>query len=144
MSLADNGIEEFLESLVRFFITGNNTAGLDMWMAWIVHTCLDAVSEGHTSWSSFVLQIVVHFWVFLQKVGHEIGVFADVWHLVGSITILTTESCVFLWAVEWSITESTLDPCWKCSGTFSSVVSTLSFSYVSAHLGHDGASSNSG
>ena len=45
VSVRDDGVEEFLEDGVRFFISSNNTTGLDVGVTTVVHTSLDALTK---------------------------------------------------------------------------------------------------
>ena len=116
VSVGDDWVEELVEKSVRFFVTSDGTDGLDHWVAWIVNTGLDAVTEGNTELGVLGLEFVVKTWVFLHNFSEERRVVGEVWHLVWHVT--TEESGVLFGTDVFSIAATQLDPFWKGTDGF--------------------------
>jgi len=103
----DDWIKELLEDLIGLLITGGHTDGLDVRMARVVDTSLDALGKSHTSRSLLVLELVID--LLGEDLSHEVGVLGEVWHLSWALAV-HGEGGALLRAVVWGITTSELDP----------------------------------
>jgi len=119
----NDGVEEFLEELERFFITGNQTDSLDLRVAGVVHAGLEAMGQLDAELGLFVLEvgpdlagaIFVQIGGILEDVGDESVVFLEVRELSGVVV----EGRLLLFGdVALTIGASQLDPLLELGAVF--------------------------
>lgn len=121
MTGGDDRVKEFLEHFIGFFVTSDNTTGLNVGMSGVVDTSLNAIDKGDSVLGLSVLQFVIDFGVVLEEISHEVRVFTEVGHFLGSYIVSSAESGVFLFTIVRCILESTFDPFGHGSDGISSV-----------------------
>jgi hypothetical protein len=111
IALACNGdwVKKLSEGVIALLITRNQTHSLDVRMARVVYTCLDAISKSGTTLCLLVLELVIHLRILHKELSHKARMLGEVWHLVWT-PVVNTKRCVLLRAVVRHVTATSLDP----------------------------------
>merc|ERR1711934_473931 len=105
----DDGIEQLLESVVGLLVACHQADCLDVWVPWVVHSSLHALSESDAALCRLAFEAIVHSRVGDQELCHEVGMLRQVWHRVGCFAVDGPCGLLF-WAIVRRIATSLLNP----------------------------------
>jgi len=83
VAFVNDVVKERGELGVRFLITGNDTAGLNMGVTLVINSCLDAMSEGASQLGLLGGKAFVETGVRLKSISHEVAVVRQVGAFIG-------------------------------------------------------------